>query len=96
MKRCGRQAPVGPQDGTRQGGEGCAHPRVGLMVREAWRRRLDGVPRQRRSPVAGAGGDEVLQLEEGMRDVGDHLAEENGARRSSSPCGGNGSGGGSK
>jgi hypothetical protein len=46
--------------------------------------------------VAGEGGDEVLQLEEGMREVRDHLAEEKGARGSSSLWGvGDGGDGGS-
>jgi hypothetical protein len=75
--------------------KGGAQPRVGSTVREGWRRWLDGVPRQRRSPAAEEGGDEVLQLEEGTREVRDHLVEEKGARESSSPWGKNGSGDGS-
>jgi hypothetical protein len=65
--------------------EGGAHPRGGSIAREGWRRRLDDVPRQRRSLVAEEGGDEVLQLEEETEEVRDHPAEEKGKRGSSSP-----------
>jgi hypothetical protein len=66
------------------------------MVREGWRRRLDSVSRQRWSSTAGEGINEVLHLEEGTREVRDHLAEEKVLRRSSSPWGKNGSSGSSK
>jgi hypothetical protein len=54
-------------------------------VREGRRRWLDSVPREWRSLAAGEGGGEVLQLEEGTREVRDHLAKEKGVRESKSP-----------
>jgi hypothetical protein len=64
--------------------EGGAHLGRLSTARGEERWRLVGVLRWRRSPVAGDSGDEVLLLEEGMREVREHLAEEKVARGSSS------------
>jgi hypothetical protein len=65
-----------------------AHQRGGSTTGEGQRWQLNGVLRPRWSPAAREGGSEVLQLEEEPRKVSDHLAEEKGARGSSSPSAG--------
>jgi hypothetical protein len=65
-----------------------AHQRGGSTTGEGQRWQLNGVPRPRWSLAAREGGGEVLQLEEEPRKVSDHLAEEKGARGSSSPSAG--------
>jgi hypothetical protein len=57
--------PWGPGATPEKAAKGGTHPRVGSMMREGWRRRLNDVPRKRWSPVAGGSGGELLQLVEG-------------------------------
>jgi hypothetical protein len=82
---------VGPRGGIGQGGGGRGSPESRVTTREGWRWWLDGVLRQRWSSAAGEGGDEVLQLEEGMEGPPDR--EERGAQVELT-VGENGSGGG--
>jgi hypothetical protein len=80
--------PWGPRAAPDKVTEGGAHLRVRSTVRERWRQWLSGIPRQRWSSKAREGIDDVLQLEEGMREVRGHLAKEKVVHGSSSPWGG--------
>jgi hypothetical protein len=73
--------------GTEQGGGGRGSLESWVDGEGGWRRRLDGLPRQRRSPMAGGSGGEVRQLEEGKGKMRQSSSERKMAAQRRSPRG---------
>jgi hypothetical protein len=71
---------VGPQGGAGLGGRGRGSPESLVDGEGGAEAATEGVLRQWRSPAAGEGGGEVLQLEEGTREVRVKLTVGGGGR----------------